>query len=56
MKSLLDSNFRYKPSFATDVPRTFNRIRRARRAHDEQVKAKQDSANVRALRAKVSHG
>jgi hypothetical protein len=28
MKHILDSTFRYKPSFDTDVRRTFDRVRR----------------------------
>lgn len=28
MKSILDRSFRYRPSFATDVRKTFARIRR----------------------------
>ena len=28
MKHILDSSFRYKPSFDTDVRRTFDRVRR----------------------------
>lgn len=31
MKHILDSSFRYKPSFDTDVRRTFERIRRERK-------------------------
>jgi hypothetical protein len=32
MKSILDPSFRYVPSHATDVRRTFERIRREREA------------------------
>lgn len=33
MKHILDSSFRYKPSFDTDVRRTFERVRRQQQAH-----------------------
>ena len=32
MKHILDSEFRYRPSFDTDVRRTFERVRRAQHA------------------------
>ncbi len=32
MKHILDSEFRYRPSFDTDVRKTFERIRRERAA------------------------
>jgi hypothetical protein len=32
MKHILDSSFRYKPSFDTDVRKTFERIRRQQQA------------------------
>lgn len=31
MKPILDSSFRYRPSFATDVRRTFEMVRREQR-------------------------
>lgn len=39
MKHILDSSFRYKPSFDTDVRKTFERIRK-----QQQPKAKETSA------------
>jgi hypothetical protein len=40
MKHILDSSFRYKPSFDTDVKRTFERIRKQQQTRDrEQAKA-----------------
>ena len=40
MKHILDSDFRYRPSFDTDVRRTFERVRRSQlaraRAEDKQ--------------------
>jgi hypothetical protein len=48
MKHILDSSFRYKPSFDTDVRKTFERIRK-----QQQPKAKdQPSANSE-VRVKV---
>jgi hypothetical protein len=47
MKHILDSSFRYRPSFDTDVRKTFERVRR-----QQQPKAK-DSAHVGEVRAKV---
>ena len=34
MKHILDSSFQYKPSFATDLRRTFDRVRKQQRAED----------------------
>lgn len=31
MKHILDPTFRYRPSFATDVGKTFERVRREKR-------------------------
>jgi len=50
MKHILDSDFRYRPSFDTDVKKTFERIRRQQlqvkeqqQAKDRQVKAHSES-------------
>lgn len=32
MKTILDSSFRYRPSFDTDVRKTFERVRREQKA------------------------
>ncbi|MGQ0654901.1 MAG: hypothetical protein ACT4P4_21980 [Betaproteobacteria bacterium] len=32
MKHILDSSFQYKPSFATDLRKTFERVRKQQRA------------------------
>jgi hypothetical protein len=37
MKSILDSTFRYVPSFSTDLRKTFARIRRDQRRVAERV-------------------
>jgi hypothetical protein len=40
MKHILDSDFRYRPSFDTDVRKTFDKIRRQQQVRDrEQPKA-----------------
>jgi hypothetical protein len=36
MKHILDSSFRYKPSFDTDVRRTFERVRRQQQAQSRE--------------------
>jgi hypothetical protein len=38
MKHILDADFRYRPSFDTDVKKTFERIRRQRQAQEQQIK------------------
>ena len=39
MKSILDREFRYVPSFETDVRKTFERVQREQRAALEQRRA-----------------
>jgi len=34
MKHILDSDFQYRPSFATDVKKTFERVRRQQQARE----------------------
>jgi hypothetical protein len=36
MKHILDSSFRYKPSFDTDVRKTFDRVRRQQHAQAQE--------------------
>jgi hypothetical protein len=43
MKSILDSSFRYTPSFATDVRKTFERIRREQQAQSQEERLAQIS-------------
>jgi hypothetical protein len=45
MKHILDSSFRYKPSFDTDVRKTFERVRRQQQ-QQEQAREK-PGADVR---------
>ena len=47
MKHILDSTFRYKPSFDTDVRKTFERVRR-----QQQTTKAQEAANS-SVRVKV---
>jgi hypothetical protein len=49
MKHILDSSFRYKPSFDTDVRKTFDRIRR----QQLQPKAREEAKENREIRVKV---
>jgi hypothetical protein len=48
MKHILDSSFRYKPSFDTDVRKTFERVRR-----QQQAQARTDSKPAPEVRVKV---
>jgi hypothetical protein len=48
MKHILDSSFRYKPSFDTDVRKTFDRVRR-----QQQTKAPEQVQDKREIRVKV---
>jgi len=41
MKHILDSDFRYRPSFDTDVKKTFEKIRRQQQAKEQQAKEQQ---------------
>ena len=56
MKSILDPSFRYVPSYATDVRKTFERIRRERAAIERrpadtvvQINPRKSSDNSTAL-------
>jgi hypothetical protein len=50
MKHILDSSFRYKPSFDTDVRKTFDRVRRQQQ---QQPKARDHGAGKPEVRVKV---
>ena len=47
MKHILDSDFRYRPSFDTDVKKTFEKIRRQQQQAKEQQQAKDRQGAVR---------
>jgi hypothetical protein len=54
MKHILDSSFRYKPSFDTDVRKTFDKARRQQQDRErEQAKAeanaKESTPRIRVL-------
>jgi hypothetical protein len=46
MKHILDSDFRYRPSFDTDVKKTFEKIRRQHQQAKEQQQAKDRQAKA----------
>ena len=47
MKHILDSDFRYRPSFDTDVKKTFEKIRRQQQqAKEQQAKDRQAKSEV----------
>ena len=44
MKHILDSSFRYKPSFDTDVRKTFEKVRRQQQLQErDQARAQSDA-------------
>ena len=46
MKHILDSDFRYRPSFDTDVKKTFEKIRRQQQqAKEQQARDRQTKAH-----------
>jgi hypothetical protein len=46
MKHILDSDFRYRPSFDTDVKKTFEKIRRQQQvAKEQQAKDRQSKSH-----------
>lgn len=54
MKHILDSSFRYKPSFDTDVRKTFERIRRQQQVRvQEQSRAEEVRGIGAPVRVKV---
>lgn len=47
MKRILDSSFRYRSSFATDVRKTFERIRKQQAQEREQRERERQAGDVR---------
>lgn len=45
MKNILDPSFRYSPSYATDLRRTFARLRRGERAAEKR-RARKDAVAI----------
>ena len=58
MKSLFDKSFRYKPSFDTDLKKTFERLKREQKAREEQAAkdAAEIAEKVEHLPRKKAHG
>jgi hypothetical protein len=52
MKHILDSSFRYRPSFDTDVRKTFEKIRRQQVTTEQRAKA-DDAKSGSAPRIKI---
>ena len=51
MKHILDSDFRYRPSFDTDVKKTFEKVRRQQQiAKERQSKAEDGQVTVKVLK------
>ena len=51
MKHILDSDFQYRPSFATDVKKTFEKIRRQQQARERtQAKPGNSETQVKVLK------
>ncbi len=54
MKHILDSAFRYKPSFDTDVRKTFEKVRRQQQTQERgQAKVQSDAQAGSGTRVKV---
>jgi len=53
MKHILDSDFRYRPSFDTDVKKTFEKIRRQQQQTKELQQAKDRQATAHEVQVKV---
>ena len=53
MKSILDRSFQYRPSYATDVRQTFERIRREMEAAAQLGRKEQATGYVEALRRRL---
>lgn len=54
MKHILDSSFRYKPSFDTDVRKTFEKVRRQQHIQErDHARAESDAKAAATTRVKV---
>ena len=54
MKHILDSSFRYKPSFDTDVRKTFERVRRQQQLREKAtVRAERETKESPTVHIKV---
>ena len=50
MKHILDSDFRYRPSFDTDVRKTFEKVRRQQQVRDREPATSQPETKVKVLK------
>jgi len=50
MKRILDSSFRYRPSFDTDVRKTFEKIRRQQHVNERSQSKGNPEVQVRVLK------
>jgi hypothetical protein len=50
MKHILDSDFRYRPSFDTDVRKTFEKIRRQQQGRERETTASEPEVKVKVLK------
>ena len=50
MKHILDSSFQYRPSFDTDVRKTFEKVRRQQQARDREQSKPNGEITVRVLK------
>ena len=50
MKHILDSDFRYRPSFDTDVRKTFEKVRRQQQVRDKEQAKSEPEIKVKVLK------
>jgi hypothetical protein len=50
MKHILDSDFRYRPSFDTDVRKTFEKARRQQQVRDREQTKSEPEVRVKVLK------
>jgi hypothetical protein len=50
MKHILDSEFRYRPSFDTDVRKTFEKVRRQQQVREREQTNSQPETKVKVLK------
>jgi hypothetical protein len=50
MKHILDSEFRYRPSFDTDVRKTFEKVRKQQQVRDREQSKSNPDTKVKVLK------
>jgi len=50
MKHILDSEFRYRPSFDTDVRKTFEKVRRQQQVREREQTTTEPEVKVKVLK------